>query len=681
MAIENNELATIKKPNQVEYITKEEYETRVKEIAKCKRDIIYFAETYYRVVHPSKGLHIIKLYDVQKEFLKFLKDNNKVICCSGRQQGKSTIYCIYTLWLTCFHPDKRVMMLAQAENTALELLDRIKTGYEYLPSWLKPCCEEWNKKSVRFSNRSTISGFASSSNGPRGQSMNVLILDEFAFLPHNVEDKLFASVYPVISQDKNGKIFLISTPNGTDNLFYKIWRQATDKDQTKNYDGWKSFQMFYWQVPGHDTPEWKAAQIAAIGEQRFQQEFNCKFISSSLIKTLVPDDIIEKYRIKLSDNKKKNINQGKDLFITSTDGKKNYVFRMYHDFDPNRTYLASSDIAEGIKKDSSVLYVWDVTDTSNIKMCLKFSSNEVSILEFAYITKEILKLYNNPFLACESNGISLGYIEQLRVTYGYENMVRMNKENGFGIDSHVQVKTRAALWFKDMMTTMGFGFEIYDSELIDEFSTFVKKDTKVHEVYAALGDNHDDHIMAMLWACWILNPDNIEKYFVVADVFTSSLGQVYPRNVQPLNEYLPSELEEIRNNSIVQAFQIYKENNLVELKKYENEGILKANEQARMLNQNVMIKPVEQNMDQNRQVISMEQIQEQYRRRAEIEKMSSQSKLVGGGSNFFGSIGGDKFFNEQNQNTNVVWDTNQIRGGIDNLFGLDDSDTWGNSFW
>lgn len=55
------------------------------EIARCKRDIVYFAENYYRVINLDKGLHIIKLYDIQKEFLRFLVDNNKVICVSGRQ--------------------------------------------------------------------------------------------------------------------------------------------------------------------------------------------------------------------------------------------------------------------------------------------------------------------------------------------------------------------------------------------------------------------------------------------------------------------------------------------------------------------------------------------------------------------------------------------------------------------
>lgn len=82
---EEEQLATIKKPGEVEKISKEEFEKRVVEIAKCKRDIVYFAEKYYRVINLDKGLHVIKLYDIQKEFLRFLVDNNKVICVSGRQ--------------------------------------------------------------------------------------------------------------------------------------------------------------------------------------------------------------------------------------------------------------------------------------------------------------------------------------------------------------------------------------------------------------------------------------------------------------------------------------------------------------------------------------------------------------------------------------------------------------------
>lgn len=162
--------------------------------------------------------------------------------------------------------------------------------------------------------------------------------------------------------------------------------------------------------------------------------------------------------------------------MKSTDSQKTFIFTMYHDFDPTRTYLATADVAEGVGKDSSVLYIWDVTETSNITMCLKFSDNKTSVLDFAFVANEILKLYANPFLACESNGISLGFIDQLSQTYEYQNIVMMGKNGGPGIDSHYTLKTNACLWTRDMMTTEGFGFEIYDEELLDEFPTFIKKD-------------------------------------------------------------------------------------------------------------------------------------------------------------------------------------------------------------
>lgn len=217
---------------------------------------------------------------------------------------------------------------------------------------------------------------------------------------------------------------------------------------------------------------------------------------------------------------------------------------MWHDFDPKKTYLASGDVAEGVGKDSSVLYIWDVTDLSNIRMCCKFSDNKTSILEFAYVAKEILKLYANPFIACESNGISLGFIEQLRVTYAYENFVMMNK-GGCGIDSNWQLKTRACLWTRDMMTTVGFGYELYDYELIDEFSSFIKKDLKVHTVYSAIKGAYDDHIMSFIWMNWILNPENVERYFNVDSTFESSTGMVFPKTLSPYYDYAPSDIQRI----------------------------------------------------------------------------------------------------------------------------------------
>ena len=88
---------------------------------------------------------------------------------------------------------------------------------------------------------------------------------------------------------------------------------------------------------------------------------------------------------------------GKKQTIMAESGDKLYEFTVWHEFKKNHTYIASGDISEGVGGDSSVLYVWDVTDLSNITQCAKFASNTVSVVEFAFVISRILKLYNNPY--------------------------------------------------------------------------------------------------------------------------------------------------------------------------------------------------------------------------------------------------------------------------------------------
>ena len=150
-------------------------------------------------------------------------DSHHRFFSSGVLSHNSTIYCIYSLWVSCFFPEKKIMILANKAATALELLSRVTMGYEYLPHWLKPACLTFNKGELVFSNLSSIRAFASSSDAARGHSANIVILDEFAFLQKNIADKLFTSMYPVISSSKSGHFIIVSTPNGTDNLYYDIW--------------------------------------------------------------------------------------------------------------------------------------------------------------------------------------------------------------------------------------------------------------------------------------------------------------------------------------------------------------------------------------------------------------------------------------------------------------------------
>lgn len=387
-------------------------------------------------------------------------------------------------------------------------------------------------------------------------SHNCVILDEFAFLQKSIADKLFTSMFPVISSSKNGKIIIVSTPNGTGNLYYDIWKQANSKD--KNEGGWKPFSMFWWQIPGHDE-KWKAEQIAAIGKDRFAQEFNNEFLAGSSFHKLIPDDIIEKYRIANEEYKLKKLYPYKDLQIIIPNVDKVFDFRMWSEFKKDHVYIASGDVSEGIGGDSSVLYIWDVTHLDKIMLCAKFSNNKILPLEFAYITNKILNLYGNPYYICEANGVGTAYLDILRITYEYNNIVTEGTDGGFGVRSHVQLKGKACLWLQEMFTTQGFNWIIPDPDLIAEMNIFVKRETKVHISYAAMQGGHDDHIMSLCWAAWLLNPDIIEKYNIVVETFTSSLDKILPKTLHSYFEYTQNDLNVIYSDPIYKQYLDFKD--------------------------------------------------------------------------------------------------------------------------
>lgn len=552
------ELASVKKANTAtETISKEEYENRIRELVKCKKDIIYFAEKYFRIISPAKGLHVIKLFEKQKEMLKNFEQNRRVIVLASRQIGKTTSYTIFVLWLCTFFPEQKVMICANKLQTAIEIMDRIRLAYEYLPKWLKGAVTTYNKGEITFANKSTVRAFATSSSASRGFSGNVVILDEMAFIPKNLVDEFFASVMPVISSAKSSKAIIVSTPNGTGNLYYDIWQQANSKDPTKNIDGWTPFRVDWWEVPGRDE-EWKRTQIASIGIDRWRQEFCNEFLVGSTIHKLIPDEVIEKYRQELYEMKiAKNVHE-KTLQIISEKQDKVYEFIMWKEFVPGHAYLASGDVAEGTGGDKSVLYIWDITNTNNIEMCAKFASSSVSVIEFAYISKRILSLYNNPYLIVESNAIGSSYIEILRVTYEYEHIVREGKDGEFGLKSHYQNKIRACLWLREFITTENIHYKIYDEELIDEMTTFVKKDSK-NPSYAAILKTHDDLIVSLMWGAWILSPDCINKYYVVVEEFVTPLDKVIAKTIAPSEDPTEDDFDKIKEDTLYKQYIMFKE--------------------------------------------------------------------------------------------------------------------------
>lgn len=69
----------LKIANTKELVSVDDFRHYTSEIIKCKNNIDYFANTYYTIVSPGKGKHVIKLYDKQSQLIHKFIDHDRVI--------------------------------------------------------------------------------------------------------------------------------------------------------------------------------------------------------------------------------------------------------------------------------------------------------------------------------------------------------------------------------------------------------------------------------------------------------------------------------------------------------------------------------------------------------------------------------------------------------------------------
>ena len=202
-------------------------EEQVAEIIKCTEDPVYFIRTYVKIVNVDHGLVPFEMWPFQEDMVRTFHNNRFCIAKMPRQVGKTTTTVGYMLWSVLFQDDYSIAILANKGSLARDILSRVQYAYEYLPLWLQQGIITWNKRSLELENGSKIFAYATSAAGVRGGTYNLIFLDEFAFVPHNMATEFFTSTYPVVSSGKTSKVIIVSTPNGL-NLFYKMWKDATE---------------------------------------------------------------------------------------------------------------------------------------------------------------------------------------------------------------------------------------------------------------------------------------------------------------------------------------------------------------------------------------------------------------------------------------------------------------------
>ena len=471
----------------------------VKSLKKARQNILHFAENFFHIVNLDQGRMLIDLYPYQKRVLRSLRDHRFVACLASRQTGKTTMMTIYALWIACFEDDQRILIVANKEQTAISIFSRVRLAYENLPNYLKPGVIEYGKTAMKLANGSSIGISTTSSDAGRGESVNVLILDELAFIPNNLVEQFWSSVYPIISASIKSKIFVASTPNGSGNLFFTLYTEAE-----KGTNNWKAEKILWHEVPGRDE-KWKHDTIKSIGsEEAFAQEFDCKFLDTG-------DSFIDELFYE------KLITAAKEPTYIFDDG----CYSVWEEPDKEHLYTIGVDVAEGVGQNFSVIQVLDITNLQDIKQVAEYVSNEINPFEFTTKVRDICYHWGAPPVLIERNNCGSQVVDNLYHQYNYRSIVNWSPKVGqvkfdrLGVYAHTNTKykgvTNMRYWVNDLKCV-----DIRSKPAVVEMKNFVRYPNGSWA--AQPGFDHDDRVMAMVWALLILENSVIQKYYNVIEI-------------------------------------------------------------------------------------------------------------------------------------------------------------------
>ena len=464
----------------------------LQEYLKCAQNPIYFIETYMKIINVDDGLVNFKLHDFQQDMINSMADNRHTIITTARQVGKSTTTCGFILWYIIFHSEKNVAILANKAETAQEILGKVQLAYEHLPKWLQQGVVEWNKRSLELENNSRVIASATSASAIRGYAINLLFIDEAAFIEN--WEEFFTSVFPTISSGKTTKIVLVSTPNGM-NHFYKLWAEALTQKNDYN-----PIEVHWSKVPGRDE-EWKRSTLAGMGGdiEKFSQEHEVQFLGSS-------GTLIAGWKLK-------------ELFPIDPLMAKDGVYQ-YKAPEENHIYAVVADTSRGKGLDYSAFQVIDVTKMPYEQVCT-FRNNRITPIEYSKILFNICKLYNQAALLAENNDIGQQVVDNVLYEYGYDNILYTANDGknggrkvtlGYGKNAERGVKTtktvKAVGCSMLKLLVEQNQFIINDFNTIQEMSTFSKKNNS----YEAEPGCHDDLVMCLVLFAWFSDQSFFKEY-------------------------------------------------------------------------------------------------------------------------------------------------------------------------
>jgi hypothetical protein len=469
--------------SNIKEIIKQEY-------IKCAKDPVYFMRKYCWIQHPTRGRIQFNLYPFQEGVLNLLQKNERSIILKSRQLGISTLSAGIALWMMVFQKDKAILVVATKQDTAKNLVTKVKFMYDNLPSWLQIGFTEKNKLALRLKNGSQIKAVSAASDAGRSEAISLLIIDEAAFIEENRIEDIWGSSQQTLST--GGKAIVLSTPNGTGNFFHRMWVKAED-----GTNGFIPIRL-PWTVHPERNQEWRTQQDDELGQRMAAQECDCDFTTSG--NTVYDVDLLKYYE---------------STFITDPIEKRGIEggLHIWEYPDYTRSYMIVADVARGDSKDYSAFHIIDIEEAKQIG---EFKA-QIGTKEYGHMLVAMATEYNNALLVVENANIGWNTI-QVIIDKGYQNLYYSPKGDaannadlylakGYDIvDTSKMVpgftmsmKTRPLVIGKLDAYLKEKSIIIQGKRTMEEMRTFIWKNGRPE---AQTGYN-DDLVMSLATACYV----------------------------------------------------------------------------------------------------------------------------------------------------------------------------------
>ena len=458
-----------------------------REYAKCATDPVYFLGKYGIIQHPVRGKVNFNLYDFQEKSLESFMKHDYNIVLKARQLGLSTLTAGYALWMMTFQQDKNILVIATKQETAKNLVTKVRVMHANLPGWLKQPCVEDNKLSLRYKNGSQIKAVASSEESGRSEALSLLIIDEAAFI--DKIDTIWGAAQQTLAT--GGRALVISTPNGVGNFFHKTWIGA--EDGTNDFN----FIKLHWSVHPEREQEWRDEQDKLLGPSLAAQECDCDFITSG--RGVIDGLLLE--NLKESSVREPMEKRGIDS---------NYWIWQPPNYTKN--YVVSADVSRGDGTDYSAFHIIDVESLEQVAEY----KGKISTQDFGNMLVNVASEYNNALLVVENNNIGWAAIQQV-IDREYPNLFYTSKDLQY-VDVQHQITNKYRVQERNMVP--GFSTTqktrplivakleemfreesvvVHSQRLIDELFVFIYNGNRAE----AMTGYNDDLVMSFAIALWV----------------------------------------------------------------------------------------------------------------------------------------------------------------------------------